>query len=435
MRIIADLHIHSRFSRATSKALDISHLEKYARIKGVDILGTGDFTHPKWQEELKRNLDEGGEGIYTTATGFKFLLQTELSFVYTQGRRGRRIHLVVLAPDMGSVEQLSEFLATKGRLDYDGRPIFNMSIADFTYEALKINPLFEIIPAHAWTPWFGVFGSKSGFDSLEEAFLDQRKNIHAIETGLSSDPPMNWRLSSLDKVNLVSNSDSHSFWPWRIGREATIFDLKNATYRDIVKAIRTGEGLKGTVEVDPAYGKYHYDGHRACNVSMKPSEAMKNNNICPVCKRELTIGVLHRVEELADRPEGYTPEGRPGFYSLIPLSEIIAHVINRGLATKDVWKTYYALVKPPESSEFDVLLNTPYETLEKAVGEELASAVISVREGRLKIKPGYDGEYGVPLFKGSLSEKEKKIESNREGTYNNQRKRMQTSLLDFNKKG
>src|SRR3989338_2357073 len=304
MKIIADLHIHSRFSRATSKELNIKNLEKYAKIKGLNLLGTGDFTHPEWLKELKNELTEDETGILKTKTGFNFILQGEISLIYTQDGKGRRIHNVLLAKNLDVVEQINEALLKRGRLDYDGRPIFNLSCIEFTEMMKSIDKDIEIIPAHIWTPWFSLFGSMSGFDSVEECFKDQAKFIHALETGLSSDPAMNWRLSQLDNYTLISNSDSHSFWPWRIGRECNIFDIKLA-YDAFIKSLKTKEGFIETIEVDPSYGKYHFDGHRLCKVCMSPKDAIKNKNICPKCGRKLTIGVLHRVEELADREEGF----------------------------------------------------------------------------------------------------------------------------------
>jgi uncharacterized protein (TIGR00375 family) len=266
-----------------------------------------------------------------------------------------------------------------------------------TYELKKISDDIEIIPAHIWTPWFSLFGSMSGYGKIEDAFKDQTKNIFALETGLSSDPSMNWRLSSLDRFALVSCSDSHSFWPWRIGREATMFDLKELTYKNLIKALRTKEGLLGTIEVDPAYGKYHFDGHRNCKVCLSPKESLKLKKICPVCGKQLTIGVDHRVEELADRELGFKPEGAKDFKRLIPLSEIISKLIGKAVATKAVWAEFYKLVKDGRS-ELDVLLNISFDDLKKLIDEKIAKAIIDNREGNIEVKPGYDGEYGIPLL-------------------------------------
>jgi len=395
MKIIADLHTHGRYSRGCSTQLTIPKMEKYAIEKGVTLLGTGDFTHPEWIKEIKTYLTENGEGILQTKNGFNFMLTTEISLIYTANGKGRRIHLVVLAPNLDAVSNITKYLLTKGRVDYDGRPIFKIPCPEFVEALRNIDKNIEVIPAHIWTPWFGLFGSKGGFDSVEEAFEDQAKHIHAIETGLSSDPPMNWRVSSLDKFNLVSFSDLHSFWPWRMGREATIIEGE-MKYEDILKAIRTGENLSGTIEVDPNYGKYHLDGHRNCNVSMEPEESRKINKKCPKCNRELTIGVLHRIEELADRPEGYKPKNHKPFWSLIPLSEIISKINGCGIATQKVWKQYYEIMKG--THELHILQEMTHEALLKKTSRPIADAILQVRLGSLKFVPGYDGEYGVPLF-------------------------------------
>lgn len=397
MKIISDLHIHSRFSRATSAQLNIENLEKYAKIKGLNLLGTGDFTHPEWLKELKDKLKEDETGILRTKTNFPFMLQTEISLIYTQENKGRRVHLVILARNLDIVNQVTDYLKKIGRVDYDGRPIFNKSCIEVT-EALKnIDNEIEIIPAHAWTPWFSLFGSMSGFDSVEECFKDQTKHIHALETGLSSNPTMNWRLSQLDKYALVSFSDLHSFWPWRIGREATIFELKELAYKGIINALRTKEGLSGTIEVDPNYGKYHFDGHRNCKICMNPKDSIKIKNICPKCRRPLTIGVLHRVEELADREEGFKPKGAKPFHSLIPLSEIISALAGSPLASKKTWEIYHILINKFQN-EFNILLEAKQEELTKIVDERIAEAIIKNREGKMTIQPGFDGEYGKPLF-------------------------------------
>jgi len=421
MEIFADLHIHSRFSRATSKSLNLDNLEKYARVKGINLLGTGDFTHPLWFKELKQNLREEN-GILKTKTGFNFLLQTEISLMYKQDYKMRKIHLLLLAPSFEIVEQITAYLKQHGRVDYDGRPIFNITCYELVEKIKEISDDIEIIPAHVWTPWFGLFGSKSGFNTVEEAFKDKANKIYALETGLSSDPEMNWMLSKLDNFTLVSFSDLHSYWPWRLGREATVFELKELSYKEVIKAIRKNK-IKETIEVDPSYGKYHYDGHRFCNVSMEPKQAIRLKNICPVCKKELTIGVLHRVLELADRPYGFKPKNAKPFKRLLPLSELISKTYNIGLATKKTWEIYYKLVNK-ERSELYVLLNFSFEEIKDLVGESLARAIINNREGRIKIKPGYDGVYGVALIGQENSQEDK--------TYQNKRlKKIQKSLDDF----
>jgi uncharacterized protein (TIGR00375 family) len=394
MRITADFHIHSRFSRATSKYLTIENLEKWARIKGLDVLGTGDFTHPEWFKELKENLHEE-EGILKTKTGFHFIPQTEVSLIYSQDGKGRRVHLIILAPDFEVVRQINDYLIKKGRLDYDGRPIFNIACPQLAEDLMSISKEIEIIPAHAWTPWFGVFGSMSGFDSMEEAFQDKVKYIHSFETGMSSDPEMNWRLSKLDKYSILSFSDSHSFWPWRLGREATIFELNKLSYKEIIDSIRNKK-IALTLETSPSYGKYHFDGHRLCNFSCSPEEAKKRDNICPVCKKPLTIGVMHRVEELADRQEGFKPKDATGFKSILPLAELIASARKSPLESKKVMDEYNKISQG--NSELKILLEMPAEQLARITDDRLAMLIIFNRNGKIKIKPGFDGVYGEPVF-------------------------------------
>jgi uncharacterized protein (TIGR00375 family) len=393
MRLISDLHIHSKYSRACSKDLTIANIEKWAKIKGLDLMGTGDFTHPEWIKELKLNLTDDETGILKTETGFPFVLQTEISLIYSQNEKGRRVHNVILAPNLDVVDQITEYLKKHGRVDYDGRPIFKIPCDEFVYELRKISKDIEVIPAHIWTPWFSMFGSKSGFDSVKEAFKDQEQHIHALETGLSSDPPMNWRLSQLDKFNLVSFSDSHSFWPWRLGREATIFELKKLTYSNLLKTLRTGKGLTGTVEVNPSYGKYHFDGHRTCNIVMNPKETIKHKNICPVCKKPLVIGVAYRVEQLADRPEGYQKPNAKPFHTLIPISEILSTMLNKAVTTKTVWQEYNKLMKRFKT-EYNILLNATEEQLKEEINPKIADIILKNRTGNLTVKPGYDGVYG-----------------------------------------
>ncbi len=394
MDIISDLHIHSRFSRATSHDLSISNLVKYAKIKGISLLGTGDFTHPVWLRELKEELEEDGTGILKSRDGFPFLLSVEISSIYRRGKDLKRIHIIVLSPNFETAEQINDALKMKGvNLAADGRPVCSIRSPELVEMVKEISTKNEVIPAHIWTPWFSLFGSKSGFDRIADCFQDQIKNIFALETGLSSDPPMNWRLSSLDRFSLVSFSDLHSFWPWRIGREATMFSLKELTYENLINAIRTKRGLAGTIEVDPSYGKYHYDGHRDCGVSLKPGTAKKYRNICPVCKHPLTIGVLHRVEELADRPEGFVPDNAKPFYSLLPLSEVISFVLKTGISSRKVWEVYNRLVGN-FGSELNVLLNVSGEEIKGVANRKIAELIVKMRAGKLKIRPGYDGVYG-----------------------------------------
>jgi len=398
METIADLHIHSRFSRATSKELNIDNLEKYARIKGLNLLGTGDFTHPLWLKELRKELREDETGILKTKTGFNFVLQTEVSNIYSQDNKLRKIHNIILAKNFEIVEQINELLSKKGNLEADGRPIFgSYSCIELTQDLKKIDNDIEIIPAHIWTPWFSLFGSMSGFDSIKECFQDQTKNIYAFETGLSSDPAMNWRLSQLDDYALLSFSDLHSFWPWRIGREFTIFDLKDLTYKNLINAIRTKKGLAQTVEFWPHEGKYHFTGHRFCNVCLSPKEALKVKDICPKCGRKLTVGVAERVETLADRPEGFRPKGAIPFKNLIPLSELIAGVTGAQVNTKKVWEHYHKLISAFKN-EMNVLLKVEESELKKATTEKIFAIIIKNRNQKIPVKPGFDGVYGKPVF-------------------------------------
>jgi len=408
--MIADLHIHGRYSQGCSRNIDFVNLEKYARIKGVDLLGTGDFTHPKWFEEIN-NLKEDEKGILWSKTGFPFLWQSEFSFMYSQDGKGRRIHHVVLAPNKEVVEQITDALSKKaGRvLDYDGRPIFGISSIEFVDMMRSISDKIEIIPSHLWTSWFGILGSKSGFDSVEECFKEKSGHIHAVEMGLSSDPPMNWRISSLDKYNLVSFSDNHSFWPWRLSREATIFDC-DFSYDGILKAIRTGEGLKGTIGVFPEYGKYHWDGHRKCGVHLSPEESRKLKGICPVCGRPLTIGVEYRVEELADREKGFVKKDGKKFFDVIPLTELVAYDLGvKQLNGVKVWGVYNKLIKE-FGNEYKILLEVKEEDLKKVCGDRLARLIILNREMKLKVKPGYDGVYGQIVENGFEKKKFVKVQ-------------------------
>ena len=399
-RVIADLQIHSRFARATSKNITLANLEKYARIKGLDLIGTGDFQHPLWRKEIDAELTEDEKGILWSRTGFPFLWQTEVSLMFSQGIKKRRaVHVLIFAPNKIGADKITAYLGSKGRLDYDGRPIFGMSCKQLVHELKAIDDMIEIIPAHVFTPWFGLFGSDSGFDSIEECFGEETRHIYAVESGMSADPAMAWRLSEIasGKVNIVSFSDAHSFWPWRIGREATIFDFSDdvLSYENIIKAIRTGIGLLGTIETPPEYGKYHWDGHRNCNFSCSPAETRKLNGLCPVCKKGLTIGVDYRVEQIAKEPAGYAPKNAKLFYSLVPLHELIAFALETTMASKKSWEVYNKLIEQ-FGNEFNILLNVSREKLMLALDKHplLVELIMLGREVKIKVKPGFDGEYG-----------------------------------------
>ena len=400
MRVIADLHIHSKYSRATSEQMSIPEIAKYAKIKGLNLIGTGDFTHPTWLNEIKATLQPDDDTyLYKLANGnspVRFMLQTEVCTIFDYKGTSKKIHHVILTPSFETAVQINERLASFGNLTSDGRPILDMSAPQLVEAVMEVSNDNMVFPAHAWTPWFSIFGAFSGFDTLEDCYQDMTNHIHALETGLSSDPPMNWRLSKLDHCALLSNSDCHSFWPWRIGREANVFDLNNFTYKDVTDAIVTNDPthFKLTIETDPAYGKYHWTGHRNCNVSLAPAETIKFNNICPVCRRKLTKGVEQRVEELADRPVNFKREMAPGFLRLLPLSEIIAVVLgSESPAIQSVWKHYNVLIGKFEN-EYSVLIDVPLEKMAAVVDIAIAQAIVKVREGTAKVTPGYDGVYG-----------------------------------------
>jgi len=406
MEIIADLHIHSKYSQATGKELDLLNLEKWAKVKGVNLLGTGDFTHPKWIDEIKSTLTEQSNGILATKSGYPFILQTEISLIYSDMGKGRRIHNIVYAPDLNAAKKITDWLLTKGRVDYDGRPIFKIPCPEFVESLKDIDNRIEIVPAHIWTPWFSLFGAKSGFNKIEDCFKDMTKHIFALETGLSSDPEMNWRLSALDKYTLISNSDLHSFWPWRMGREANVFELEELSYDSIMNTLKTRKGFKETIEVDPAFGKYHWTGHRNCNINLSPKQAEKYNNICPKCGKELTIGVEQRVEELADREVGYELKDAVPFRRMIPLSDILSTVLGKAVATKTVWQEYNKLVSEGRS-EYDVMMKTPEEQLLKLTDKKITDIILKNRLGKIKIIPGSDGVYGRPILDDNNQEIEK----------------------------
>lgn len=404
VKVVADFHMHSKYSRATSTGMELETLSKWAKIKGIDLLGTGDFSHPEWFSELERKAIESDSG-FLQYDGVNFVLSNEVSCIYSQGGKVRRIHIVLLSPSLEIVAQINERLAKKGNLKADGRPIFGMSAIEMAEIVLGVSEKNLVIPAHAWTPWFSVFGSMSGFDSLREAFGDYEKSIYAIETGLSSDPAMNWRLSQLDRLQLVSNSDSHS--PEKIGREANVFDLDRFRYEDFYEAIRHKEKkkLKCTYEFYPEEGKYHFDGHRNCNVSWAPEETRKHNGICRVCKKQVTVGVLNRVEQLADRQEGFVPKNAVPYESLVPLKEVLGEAMGKTTTSKAVGEEYFRLIKA-FGNEFAVL-HAPHEKLKEVGGERLAEAIKRVEEGKVKKVAGYDGEYGKIII---FDEAEKKRE-------------------------
>jgi uncharacterized protein (TIGR00375 family) len=400
MRFIADFHLHSKFSRATSKDMEVETLARWGKKKGISLLGTGDFTHPTYFAELRSKLVPLGNGLFELKKeekGVKFILTTEVSNIYTQGGKVRRIHNLIFAPSFEVAEAIRSKLGNLGKLSSDGRPIFSFTAKELAKMILDISADCLIIPAHAWTPWFSIFGANSGFDSIEECFGELSSHIHAIETGLSSDPEMNWRLSALDGITLLSNSDAHS--PNRLGREANVFDCP-LDYKEIIETIRKKDRKKllFTIEFFPEEGKYHYDGHRQCGVISSPSQTKASQYLCPNCHKKLTVGVMHRVEELADRPEGFIPKKAIPSIHLIPLEEVIAEALGVRVGTKAVEAEYERLTERG-GSEFQILLNATPDELASFVPARTLEGIIRMRQGKVSIIPGHDGVYGkISLF-------------------------------------
>jgi len=412
MKFAADLHIHSKFSIATAKNLDFENLHLSAQKKGITVVGTGDCTHPGWFSEIEEKLIPTEQGLFKLRDDLQkesnefvpescrgdvfFILASEISSIYKKNGRTRKNHNMVFHPDIETARKFNKKLDKIGNIKSDGRPILGLDAKHLLEILLETSEESFLVPAHVWTPWFSVLGSKSGFDSIEECFEDLTPHIFAIETGLSSDPAMNWRVSSLDGFTLVSNSDAHS--PGKLGREANLFNT-DITYSAIKEALKTGDPKKflGTLEFFPEEGKYHLDGHRNCDFSCSPEKTKELNGICPVCKRSLTIGVEYRVEELADREDDFTPKNAKSFHSLIPLSEILSILLGKAVATKTVWTEYNKLIDNFKS-EMNILLKTPLEELKKVTTENIANTIILNREGKIKVKPGYDGVYGVAMI-------------------------------------
>lgn len=449
MEIIADLHFHSKYSRAVSPKMILPEITRWAQIKGIDLVGTADFTHPLWFRELKANLEEAGEGIYKIKNKnekFKieekplFLLTTELSCIYRQDGRLRRIHLVIFAPNLTAVEKINEALGRRGNLMSDGRPIFGLSAREITELVLTVSPESLIVPAHVWTPHFSLYGSLSGFDSIEECFGNFSENIQAIETGLSSDPKMNWRVKELDSRAILSFSDAHS--PMKMGREATVFasgengdsksQISNSkfSYQEIRKAIIGEPGkfkVSYTIEFYPEEGKYHWTGHRNCGVKQSPEDTERLGATCPVCGRRLTVGVMHRVQQLAGREienrelkiendkfevKKIGWQKRPPYVMLVPLIEIIAESLSSTVSSQKSLNEYKKLTENFRG-EFGVLLRTEIEEIRKVSGPKIAEGIKKVRAGDLVIDPGYDGVFGTVKI-WSEGEDVAKTEENKE---------------------
>lgn len=403
---IADFHIHSKYSRATSKEMDVEHLSKWAKIKGITLLGTGDFTYPDWFKELKGKMEPVEYGIFRHDNVY-YMLTTEVSNIYFKSGKSRKIHNIVFSPSFEVSQEVNKYLRAFGDLKVDGRPMLDLDCEKMAKGFYGISPDIFVVPGHIWTPWFSLFGSNSGFDKIEDCFGRETDKVFALETGLSSDPAMNWRWSSLDRFSLLSNSDSHS--PSRIGREANIFKEK-FTYKGLIDILKKKDREKFlfTVEFFPQEGKYHWDGHRNCKARLSPGEAKKINERCPVCGRHITVGVMHRLEDLADRDEGFTPENGVPFRNMVPLDEIIADAMGIGKDSLGVEREYNSLIQRL-GSEFEILLEMPDEELLKNCNPRIAKGILKVRKGEVEKIAGYDGEYGrIKIFKEGEEEKGEK---------------------------
>jgi DNA helicase-2/ATP-dependent DNA helicase PcrA len=412
MEVIADLHIHSRYSMATGKDADLEHLDLWGRYKGLQVVGSGDCTHPQWLKELEAKLTPAAPGVYELKSGLalplkikgprwdrvppvRFVITGEVSTIYKKAGQVRKVHLLLLLPGLDAAQKFSARLGRLGNITADGRPILGLDAKHVLELALEIDPESLVVPAHIWTPWFSVLGAKSGFDSLEECFEEHTPHIHALETGLSSDPAMNWRVSALDRFLLISNSDAHS--PPKLGREANIFKVP-PTFPDLAQAIRTKEGFRGTLEFFPQEGKYHMDGHRACNLRATPEEARAWGGKCPHCQKPLTYGVMHRVLDLADRRPGEPPTVARPFESLIPLPEVLGQALEVNPGAKKVTHLYFRLLEKL-GPELEILRRAPLADLAREGGGLLAYGIDKMRRGQAHIAPGYDGVYGeIRLF-------------------------------------
>jgi len=431
MDFVTDLHLHSKYSRAVSKDMVLPVLTDFAKRKGLQILSTGDWTHPLWLREIKAQLEESNSGLYKLKSEYQnskseikeiyFILSVEIASIYSQKGRVHRIHNLVLSPSFATAEKINAELLKRGcNLSSDGRPIVGISSRDLLELILEIDERSMLIPAHIWTPWFSLYGANSGFDSIKECFGDMSEYIYGIETGLSSDPEMNWQIKDLDSRSILSFSDAHS--PAKMGREATVLRLEEPNYENIRKAIIAQSKKQGngnvsmqdsnrvlyTIEFYPEEGKYHYTGHRNCNIIQTPEETKEKGDICPICKRKLTVGVMHRVQDLANESvAGVTqlnshglkwfkdPKGlHPPFVKIVPLNEIIAESLGVAVGTAKVQQAFNSLCDAV-GSEIDVLLKTPVSKIVSIAGEKVAEGIEKVRNGTIVIRPGFDGEYGV----------------------------------------
>jgi uncharacterized protein (TIGR00375 family) len=419
MKFVADLHIHSKFSRATSREMTFDALACWGKVKGLRVVASGDFTHPEWFFLTHEKLEPAGNGFLRLKSkpqppegplkglafdrdDVHFILSTEVSLIYSKKGRVRKVHVLILVPDLSAAEKLNAKLSGLGNLRSDGRPILGLDAKLLAKIVFDLNPDSVVIPAHIWTPWFSLFGANSGFEAIEECFEELTPRIFALETGLSSDPAMNWRLSALDRFALVSNSDAHS--PSRLGREANVFDTE-FSYRGIVSALKRRDPAQFlyTVEFFPEEGKYHYDGHRKCGVVLSPQESKRHNDLCPVCGKKLTIGVLHRVDDLADRPEAAWEPFRVPFKSLVPLNEVIGEAMEKSAESQGVWETYFRFIQE-FGDEHRILAEIPISELSRLAPERVSRGLDLMRKGRVRAEPGHDGFYGKINLFGTESE-------------------------------
>ncbi len=406
---IADLHIHSRYSMATSRDCTPEHLDLWARRKGIGLIGTGDFTHPAWREELKEKLEPTGDGLYRLKEEFvcreegaagemvhpRFVVSGEINTVYKKYGKTRKVHSLILLPGLDAAERISARLESMGNLHTDGRPTLKLDCKELLELVLKLCPEAMYVPAHIWTPHYSIFGAFSAFHSIEECYEDLAPCIRALETGLSSDPAMNWRISALDGYQLISNSDAHS--PAKLGREANLLSGE-LSYEGLRRAIMEGEGLLGTLEFFPEEGKYHLDGHRKCGLCLTPEETEAYQGICPVCGKKLTLGVVHQIQQMADRPEGYKKPKGPSYESLMPLEEVVAAAMGHTTACRQVQRQYQDMLRLL-GPELEILRKVPLEDIRKTAGGQVAEGIQRLRTGQVERISGYDGEYGkIKLF-------------------------------------
>ncbi|MFA5105153.1 MAG: endonuclease Q family protein [Candidatus Margulisiibacteriota bacterium] len=407
MKFAADLHLHSKYSRATSKDMGLESICQWAKWKGLSVVGTGDFTHPLWFSELKKKLKDDGSGLFGY-NGIKYMLTTEVCNIFHDKDKLRKIHTMIFAPSFEAAAKINKELGRFADLMSDGRPIFSLHAKKMAEIAFSVSNECVLVPCHIWTPHFSLFGSNNGFDSIGECFGEYCRNIFAAETGLSSDPAMNWRVSALDRIALISNSDAHS--PSKLGREANVFDT-DLSYKGIISALKAKDPKRFlyTVEFFPEEGKYHYDGHRNCKVCLSPKDTRKKKKKCPQCGKQLTPGVLSRVEELADREEGFKPERSIPFKNLVPLIEIIAEAYDKGTDTAYVRNEYIKALSSG-GSELDMLVDRPLEELATFIPPIIVEGIKRVREGKVAISPGYDGQYGeIKIFNAKERSAQKQI--------------------------